>query len=208
MIAERPTSTLSDSFGGNPLQWELLGLALICALVIFAIIAGWAAIRERRRSREHLRSAMEAIQTLQTKLDRSESLLNATDQLMIIWNGASEKPVITGKLVSNDHLLPVGNAILAFGSWLQFDSVQEIEKAITRLRATGQRFVQSAQTLNGNLVEFRGRASGGRALVQLRVLEGGEHDRVRMELEAARTKQRAEPLEHLTQQHANASLVS
>ena len=187
-IVERPTSSLTENFGGNPLQWEMLGLALICALAIFVLIAGWAVIRERKRSRERLLSAMEAIQTLQTKLDRSESLLDATDQLMIIWNGTQEKPVVTGSLVSNDYLLPSGQSILAFGNWLQIDSVQDIEGAISKLRATGQRFIQSAQTLNGNLVEFRGRTSGGRALVQLRVLEGDEHDRVRLEHEAARQR--------------------
>ncbi len=187
-LIERPTSSLTASFGGNPLQWEMLGLALIGALVIFVFIAGWAVIRERKRSRERLLAAMEAIQTLQTKLDRSESLLDATDQLMIIWNGNQEKPIVTGTLASNDHLLPAGSAILAFGNWLQIDSVQDIEAAIAKLRATGQRFVQSAQTLNGNLVEFRGRTSGGRALVQLRILEGDEHDRVRMEHEAARQR--------------------
>ncbi|WP_319498553.1 ATP-binding protein [uncultured Cohaesibacter sp.] len=187
-LIERPTSSLTESFGGNPMQWELLGLALICALAIFVLIAGWAVIRERRRSRARLMSAMEAIQTLQTKLDRSESLLNATDQLLIIWNGKDQQPIVTGNLVTNDHLVPVGNAILAFGNWLQVDSVQDVEKAISTLRATGQRFVQSAQTLNGNLVEFRGRTSGGRALVQLRILEGDEHDRVRMEHEAARQR--------------------
>ncbi|WP_321337892.1 ATP-binding protein [uncultured Cohaesibacter sp.] len=187
-LIERPTSSLMETFGGNPLQWEMLGLALICALTIFVLIAGWAVMRERRRSHDRLISATETIQTLQTKLDRSESLLDATDQLMIIWNGNQEQPVVIGNLVSNDHLLPVGNAILAFGNWLQIDSVQDIEAAIAKLRATGQRFVQSAQTLNGNLVEFRGRTSGGRALVQLRVLEGDEHDRVRLEHEAARQR--------------------
>ncbi|WP_316858758.1 ATP-binding protein [uncultured Cohaesibacter sp.] len=196
-LPEPGQASLLSNLGENPDLIQIIGFALICALALFSLIAGYTAIRERRRSRNHLLSAMEAIQTLQAKLDRAESLLTAMDQLMIIWSGSDESPTVTGHLSGKRQLLPEGKAILAFGNWLQADFVPEIEKAVIQLRSTGQRFVMSAQTLEGSLVEFRGRTSGARALVQLRILEGDEQDRAHMEHEAARQGKELQRLRNL-----------
>ncbi|WP_172891498.1 PAS domain-containing sensor histidine kinase [Cohaesibacter sp. ES.047] len=165
---------------------QLLIMSLLCALTIFVLVAGFGFMRERRRSRENLLAANLALQTLQAKLDQSESLLNASDQMLIIWQGRTDVPQLHGNLNTQDATLPHGLGILAFGTWLEVECAQQIEEAIDRLRSTGQRFLLVAQTLNGGFVEFKGRTSGSRALLQLRTLEGDDLDRAQLEFEATR----------------------
>lgn len=167
-------------------QGDLIALSFICALALFTLIAGWAVIREKRRTNAHLRDANRAIKTLQARLDQAESLLNASDQLLVIWNGHTSTPEIMGGLVVNGELLPQGNGILAFGNWLQSDCAQQLEQAVDLLRMTGQRFVLTAETLGGGYIEVKGYTSGARALMQLRILEGDERERARFGQEAAR----------------------
>ena len=176
---------------------DILALSLFSALVVFVLVAGWAVIRERRSAHSNLRDANLAIQTLQMRLDQAESLLNASDQLLIVWNGRKDAPQISGGLAVNGHMLPNDMRILAFGSWLHPECAQQIEAAIENLRQTGQRFLLTAETLNGGFVEFRGRVSGGRVLMQLRALEGDELDRARMGHEASRQSKELARLKHL-----------
>ncbi|WP_319530528.1 ATP-binding protein [uncultured Cohaesibacter sp.] len=165
---------------------QLLIMTLLCALIIFVLLAGFGFIRERRRSRENLLAANLAIQTLQTKLDQSESTLNALDLMLVIWPGSTAAPQIHGTLGSSSNPLPKGSAVLALGMWLQADCAQQVELAIERLRSTGQRFTHTAETLNGGFVEFKGSTSGSRALLQIRVLESDDLDRAQLEYEASR----------------------
>ena len=193
-----PTNSNPDlirPFAEDATRAEMLVFALFSAIVLFAIFAGAAFIRERRKNREHLLAAHEAIQTMQMRLDQSESLLNASDHLMIIWYSATNQPEMRGNLGGNAHLLPQGTAILAFGQWLQAECAQDVEFAIEQLRGTGQRFLLTVETLDNALVEIRGRASGSRAIVQLRMLDGAEHDRARHE--AARQASELSRLKHL-----------
>ncbi len=176
---------------------ELLVLVLFSAILLFAIGAGAAFISERRRNRDNLRAAHEAITTIQSRLDQSESLLNALDQLMIIWNGAQRDPDFRGNLGSNAHLFPQGMSILAFGNWLHPECAQDVEFAIEQLRMTGQRFILTVESLDNALVEISGRTSGARAIVQLRMLDGAEYDRARLDHEAARQASELARLKHL-----------
>ncbi|PLW75885.1 PAS domain-containing sensor histidine kinase [Cohaesibacter celericrescens] len=176
---------------------ELLILSLFCALIIFSLLTGWAFMREKRRGRGYLLAANTALQTLQARLDQSESLLNASDQLMVIWNGPSSTPEISGSLANEGDQLPQGTGILAFGNWLHIECAQQVEQAIDMLRTTGQRFVLNAETLSGGFVEIKGSVSGSRALMQLRILQGDDQDRARLTYEANRQANELARLKHL-----------
>lgn len=171
--------------GDGMTMFDLLGLSAFGGVMLFALLAGWSLIRARRDANRKLRQAHQALQILQGKLDQSESLLNATNQLMIVWDHPNQPPNVTGTLADHGRL-PQGEALLAFGNWLTGGCAQQIEAAIDLLRSSGQRFVQTAETFTGQLIEIHGRTSGARILLQMRILEGEEHDRAQLEHETAR----------------------
>ena len=142
--------------------------------------------RKEEAGKETLLVANSTIQTLQSRLDQSESLLDASDQLLIIWHNQNDLPSISGGHALKDHGFPEGAGILAFGNWLQSDCAQQVEQSVEQLRTLGQRFVLNAETLGGVYVELKGRTSGARAVLQLRVLEGEDFDRARLDHEAKR----------------------
>ena len=176
---------------------SLMILSLVFALSVFSLFTGFAFIREKRRAFVQLREKNQTIQTLQHQLDQSESLLNATEQLLVVWDGQTDRPEFIGNLNFDTHLLATGQSVLAFGSWLSVDCAQEVERAVTLLRERGVRFEKAAETLGGNLVEIRGRTSGARALLQIRQLEADDVDRARLDLEASRQSQELTRLKHL-----------
>lgn len=178
---------------------DLLGLASFSGVLLFALIAGMSLVRTRRESNSKVRQAHQALRIMQTRLDRSESLLNASDQLMIVWDDPSARPAISGALADNGQL-PHGEAILAFGSWLSLECAQKVEMAIDKLRASGQRFVMTAQSHMGQIIEIRGRPSGPRILLQMRILEGEEHDRAQLHHEAGRLSRELARLKGLLDQ--------
>ncbi|SNZ20651.1 PAS-domain containing protein [Cohaesibacter gelatinilyticus] len=174
----------------------ILGLATFGGLLIFTLIAGWSSIRARRQANMQLREAHQAIVTLQSRLDQSESLLDASDQMMIIWDNSGDAPNLIGSLTSN-HQLPNGDAILAFGSWLNSDCAQQLEQAIETLRSNGQRFQLIVEARMGAYVEIKGRTSGARAHLQLRVLEDEERDRAHLRHKANRLSQEMKRMKSL-----------
>ncbi|MCT4655745.1 MAG: PAS-domain containing protein [Cohaesibacter sp.] len=172
---------MGDSFTSS----SILGLAAFGGVLAFALITGWSMVRTRRTANKQLRDAHKAIMALQTRLDQSEALLNASDQLMIIWDHPGATPTLSGSLASSGQL-PNDESILAFGNWLNSECAQRLDIATEQLRTSGQRFITNVETRLGSFVEIRGRTSGARALLQMRILEGEEHSRAHMSHEASR----------------------
>ncbi|MCV6546943.1 MAG: PAS-domain containing protein [Cohaesibacter sp.] len=166
----------------------LLGLATFGGLLVFALIAGLSAIRTRKQATRQLRDAHKALSSLQARLDQSETLLDASDQLLIIWDQQSDKPNLLGQLKSA-HTLPQGDSILAFGSWLKSDCAQKLDLALDALRAKGQRFEMAVEAQAGVCIEIKGRTSGARAYLQLRLLEDAESDRAQLRNQTMRLSQ-------------------
>ena len=175
---------------------DLLALAVFAGLLGFVLLVGWTMIRSRRDYSQKLTNAHQTIRVLQAQLDQTESLLNASDHLTVVWDSPAASPVLSGGLASNGQI-PHGEAVLAFGSWLNSDCAQKIEIAIEKLRSSGQRFQFNAETKGGLFVEIRGRTSGARLLLQLRVLEGEEHDRAQLHHEAGRLSRELERMKSL-----------
>ena len=62
--------------------------------------------------------------------------------------------------------------VLAFGTWLEPDKAQAMERAVDALRARGESFSMPLMTLAGRAIEAEGRAIGGRAVLRLRDVSG------------------------------------
>src|SRR5262249_16154189 len=88
-------------------------------------------------------------------------------QIVVSWDAAGHDPEILG-----DTTLVTSAAVpqraLAFGSWLEPDKAQAMERAVDKLRGSGEAFSMSLMSLAGRAIEADGRAIGGRAVLRLR----------------------------------------
>jgi len=73
-------------------------------------------------------------------------------QVLVSWAAADNEPDIMGDtaLLTNAS---IPQRVLAFGSWLEPDKAQAMERATDALRANGESFAMPLVTLNGRAIE-------------------------------------------------------
>src|SRR3974390_1507970 len=148
-------------------------VTLLLNLAWFSVVAG-VLLRQRRALSDGEHSAREERSALQAECDRLKALLTAEPQVLIAWAGGAEMPETTGD--SARILQGEPPRVLAFGSWLDAASAQQIEHAVDDLRAKGRAFVMNLTTRSGRPVEADGRAIGGVATLRLRDVSGLERE--------------------------------
>src|SRR3974390_2903917 len=148
-------------------------VTLLLNLAWFSVVAG-VLLRQRRALSDGEHSAREERSALQAECDRLKALLTAEPQVLIAWAAGAEFPEIIG----DSALILQGEPprVLAFGSWLDAASAQQIEHAVDDLRAKGRAFVMNLTTRSGRPVEADGRAIGGVATLRLRDVSGLERE--------------------------------
>jgi signal transduction histidine kinase len=148
-------------------------VTLLLNLAWFSVVAG-VLLRQRRTLSDGKHSAREERSALQAECDRLKALLTAEPQVLIAWAAGAEFPEIIG----DSALILQGEPqrVLAFGSWLDAASAQQIEHAVDDLRAKGRAFVMNLTTRSGRPVEADGRAIGGVATLRLRDVSGLERE--------------------------------
>ena len=116
-------------------------------------------------------------------------------QVLVSWAAADNEPDILGDttLITTAS---VPQRVLSFGSWLEPEKAQAMERATDALRANGESFSMQLMTLNGRAIEADGRAIGGRAVLRLRDVSGFKrelaelnvrHEKLLSEVESLRT---------------------
>ena len=148
-------------------------VTLLLNLAWFSVVAG-VLLRQRRALSDGEHSAREERSALQAECDRLKALLTAEPQVLIAWAAGAEFPEIIGD--SAIILQGEPQRVLAFGSWLDAASAQQIEHAVDDLRAKGRAFVMNLTTRSGRPVEADGRAIGGVATLRLRDVSGLERE--------------------------------
>jgi signal transduction histidine kinase len=143
------------------------GLSMVIGLGVFAATTAVLYIRERSRwSARELALAAELNQTI-ARAEQAEVFGQTDDQVVISWAAPSAKALITG---AGDF--PLHNAgrlsPLAFGSWVVSEQVKPLGDAVDALKARGEPFDMGLSTRDGRIVEARGRAVTGRAVLHLR----------------------------------------
>ena len=103
--------------------------------------------------------------------------------------------------------------VLAFGSWLEAEKAQAMERATDALRAHGEGFAMQLLTLSGRAIEADGRAIGGRAVLRLRDVSGfkreltelqARHEKLLSDMESLRSLIDALPSPVWTRDNAGA----
>ena len=148
-------------------------VTLLLNLAWFAVLA-CVLLRQRRALSDGEHLAREERSALRAECDRLKALLTAEPQVLIAWAAGAEIPEIIG----DSALILQGEAqrVLAFGSWLDPASAQQIDHAVDDLRAKGRAFVMNLTTRSGRPVEADGRAIGGVATLRLRDVSGLERE--------------------------------
>ena len=118
---------------------DIAALALTLGVLLFAVVTAIMLVRTRLRASAADAASRDEIMALKTERDRVNALLMSEPQILISWAAADNEPDILGDttLVTSASL---PQRALAFGSWLEPDKAQAMERAVDALRADGEGF--------------------------------------------------------------------
>jgi signal transduction histidine kinase len=174
---------------------EIAGIAFGVGLFIFAVTAAILYLRLRARTSAMDASLNDDIIALRAERDRVNTMLLAEPQIVVTWGTTDDEPDILGDttLITSAEL---PQRVLAFGSWLEPDKAQAMERAADALRANGEPFSMALMTLSGRAIDAEGRAIGGCAVLRLRDVSGfkrelaelnARHEKLMSNMESLRT---------------------
>ena len=150
---------------------EIVTLVLTLGILFFAVTSAVMLVRTRVRNAAAQAAYRDEIVRLKGAGDRLSALLFSERQILVSWAAADNAPVIMGDTtLVTDTAMP--QRVLAFGSWLDADKAQAMDRAVDELRAEGTSFSMQMMTLAGQAIEAEGRAVGGRAVLRLRGVTG------------------------------------
>jgi signal transduction histidine kinase len=160
-----------------PDRHEVAVVALLLGVISFAVVTAILLVQTRVRAAQTAGAARQEITALREQLDRAHALLLSEPQLLIAWAPAAEDPHVFGDVgVLSANTTP--RRALAFGTWLDPEQAQTMERAVEALRSHGESFALMVTTLSGRPIEASGRAVGGRAVLRLRDVSGTERELV------------------------------
>lgn len=155
--------------GADIVSHEIMLTAALTGVVIVAVASVVGMMRARSRAEEAVDRVRSDASDLKMRLDRAEVMLNAEDQVTLLWGRSDEPPMLMGALGSG--VAPKTRAgFLAFGSWIMPAGAARLDAAIASLRETGAQFAIEVETMDGGYVEVVGRPGAGRPFVRFRDL--------------------------------------
>jgi signal transduction histidine kinase len=120
-------------------------------------------------------SARDEAMASRAAIDRAYALLLSEPQILIVWSTGTEEPEIIGDAPRVTGA-GVRQRVLSFGSWLEPQAAQDMERSVDALRARAASFAMTVATLSNHVVEAEGLVVGGRAIVRLRELSGIKYE--------------------------------
>jgi signal transduction histidine kinase len=165
---------------------EIAALALTLGILCFAVLTAIALVRTRRRlAGVEARAHDESIDA-RAAVARAKALVLTEPQVLVEWAAASDEPEIIGdpSLVASPD---APHRVLAFGTWLEPDAAQALERSVDALRARGASFATTVTTLAGRAVEADGQIIGGRAILRLRDVTGIKYELAELKLRHQKT---------------------
>ncbi len=151
-------------------QHQLAFIALVCGVVLFAVVTAIMLVRTRARAARLEAWSREEIASLREELDRAHALMRSEPQVVVVWPVDSDEPTVEGDPSAVGA--SASHRLLAFGSWLDAGKARAMERAVEGLRTSGEAFSMTLTTLSGQPIEAIGRAIGGRAVLRLKDASG------------------------------------
>ncbi|MEW9305616.1 PAS domain-containing sensor histidine kinase [Labrys neptuniae] len=165
-------------------------LALFAGLLILATGLAVFYLRARNAWLKRDRAAKAEAQALAARAERAEALLMSEPQLIAVWSGTEDLPLLSGELpgvtISSSRRGLIGTG------WLDYHDTRTLEEQIAALRGRGESFHMVARSRHGGYIEADGRAIGGRAVLRLRDVTG---DRLELARLADRHRRASEEIE-------------
>jgi signal transduction histidine kinase len=187
---------LGDGLAGDTLaafvtasRDEITAIVLTLGVLLFAVVTAIMLVRTRVRAAAAEAALRDRIVALRADRDRAHALLLSEPQVLVSWAASDDEPDILGDTASVTGVA-VPQRVLAFGSWLEPDKAQAMERAVEALRGHGEAFALALNTITGRTLEASGCAVGGRAVLRLREVSGIH--RTLAELHASHEKAAAE----------------
>ncbi len=165
---------------------DATGLALIAGLILFSTFAALFHLAGRRRWIRREAEFVAERGILQRRLDRTQLMLSAEAQIVVVWDGQSEEPVIEGDSGLMAELCG-GGRLLACDAWLAPAAARDLAETIGRLQARGEAFRCAVTSLAGRPLDIEGRPAGGFAVMRIRDVSGDRHAAMRLQQAQART---------------------
>lgn len=156
---------------------EIAVLTVALGLILFGVGMAALMVRIRARAAEAQARLTDAIIAARAERDRVTTMLLSEPQVVVTWTAGGGEPSILGdtSLISGSGTT-VPERVLAFGTWLEPDKAQAIERAVDALREHGEAFSMGLMTLGGRAIEAEGRAIGGCAVLRLRDVTGSKRE--------------------------------
>ncbi len=134
---------------------DIAALALTLGILCFAVVSAILFVRTRRHLAEVEAAAHDEALASKAAIDRAYALLLSEPQILIAWPPAADEPEIIGDPAL---LTTAGAGLLDFGAWLEADAARDMQHSIDALRARGVSFAMTVATLDGRIIEAKGRA--------------------------------------------------
>jgi signal transduction histidine kinase len=163
-------ATYLDAVTGlNPQEVAVLAVAL--GVLVFGATTAILLMRMRMRAAAAQSDLGDDIIAIRAERDRVNTLLLSEPQILVTWAATGGEPSILGDTtLITSATLP--QRVLAFGSWLEPEKAQAMDRAVDALRENGEAFSMALMTLSGRALDAEGRAIGGCAVLRLRDVTG------------------------------------
>jgi signal transduction histidine kinase len=150
-----------------PSALNLFGASTVIGLSVFAATTAILHLRERRRWSHQEAALSTALNQAAARLEQMEVFASTEDQVVVSWATPHDEATVEGV---GPFLLQNGQRLspLAFGAWVVSADVKALGDAVDALKARGTAFDMGLTTRDGRMVEARGRAVAGRAVLHLR----------------------------------------
>jgi signal transduction histidine kinase len=153
--------------------------SILLSLGTAALLLAFGLISARRRTARTLDDKQTQLTMLQADLDRSEALLEAQNQLSVLYG--PDGAAVYGDLPRCDEMPKEASAIADYDLWLDTASARKLRSLLEGLRAGGEAFSSLVKTRGGTRIEVQGRTAGGQAVLILRALSAERLEQVHLQ---------------------------
>ena len=179
-------SQIAINFANDPLIFS----GMFAAMAVFF----WAYFVIRKLTREE-QAAEKRARELEAALNESEAILTAEPTILVIWHGRDGQPTrIAGDMKGVVKIPADKAALLDLPSWLDPESAEALNQAVSVMRDQGAPFNIGIRTAEGELLEADGRTAGGFTTLRLRPLAGERRQVTEFAYDARRLGKQVERL--------------
>ncbi|NLS18950.1 PAS domain-containing protein [Rhizobium sp. P40RR-XXII] len=175
---------------------EMAVFSIIIGVISAALLSTMWMVRQRGNMESESREIRTALSDANQRISQYQALIADKNRRIVIWDGQNSRPELLGQLPVETGA-PQDNEFLAFGRWLKSWSAGELDKAIDKLRSSGQSFDMVVETNRDEILEAQGRISGGRAFVRFIALNNLRAELAELKIERERLMTSISTFQHL-----------